>query len=261
VEGVKAVERFPAARAAEALQVLRRDGVVVLDGLWPPARLEQLRQALARRHPEYFELRKGWPYDGYEVGKLRFTCPLVFAPPFDCADVLLHPALSELFIGALGESYVFEAMGVICALPGATLQHIHNDGGQLFPETGVDSVLPPVALTFSVPLLPQDALSGMTAFWPGSHRSGDRVDEDASVAPEVPLGSCVLWDFRIYHRGLPNLGPQARPLLYVTVCRSFWIDDRNFRPDRGVKLLASGAAVERLEDATRKRFVRARLVR
>ena len=40
--------------------------------------------------------------------------------------------------------------------------------------------------------------------------------------------SRVLWDFRLKHAGTPNIGPLPRPLLYLTYCRPWFVDHKNF---------------------------------
>ena len=246
--------------ASDAIAAIRRDGVAIIDQAWPEDRIAEIADALAARHPESLEGGQAFPADSFEVGGGRFTAPLIFTPPFDCTDILLHPALVEVFSALLGPDFVFEAFGVICARPGAEEQHIHRDGGLVFEGTGIEVVLPPVALTFAIPLVTQDAETGMTAFWPGSHRQIEKPGEEGGISACLPRGSCALWDFRVRHRGLANRTDHTRPLLYATACRPFWIDHKNFVAGRNAKLIASRAALETMEKADRKRFVRAELV-
>ncbi len=243
-----------------ALAALRRDGVVVIDALWPAERLTPLLAALALRFPDYVVEAAGAPRASVKVGNRRFFAPLPFEPPFDCSDVLLHPAIEAVLCGALGEDFLFDDYGVISSLPGARAQHIHRDGGLLFPETGLDAVLPPSALTIVVPLVAMDALSGTTAFWPGSHRAGRCEPQGDPVTADIPVGSCAIWDFRVMHSGLANSGTRARPLLYTTACRPFWSDAGNFVWGVNDKLVTSRAALEKLAEPARARFARATLI-
>jgi len=245
---------------ADAYADFRKAGVIVFDQLWPAARIAELLATLETLHPDYVGKVARRPDDRFEVGDGRFISPLTFAPPFDCADILLHPTLVRFFSRALGPKFVFEAIGVISALPGAAAQTLHSDGAWLFGEVGLDRILPAFAMTVVIPLVAMDAVSGMTALWPGSHLHDRDVDTDPYEAPEIATGSCAAWDFRLRHRGLANNGTQARPLLYVTVCRPFWIDHKNFEPGVNAKLLASRSAVAKLPEADRKRFMRARFV-
>lgn len=242
----------------ELLAGFRRDGYLVIGGVLPQERIAGLLGHLHREYPGHVGADK--PDDFFKVGKRRIVAPVRYAAPFDCADIVTHPLLSDLLAAILGDDYVLEAFGVISSLPGAEEQHVHRDGGILFPDTGIDRLLPPSALTAVIPLLAMNEVTGKTAFWPGSHRSGEAERQGEGVAPEIPAGSLAIWDFRIFHGGLANLGKQARPLLYLTACRPFWIDHRNFVPGRNAKLLASQAALDALDETARARFARAEIV-
>jgi len=245
--------RFGPHACAEAALAFRRDGAVVIDGLFDRARLEQLLERLTALYPGYVGV--GIPDNSFEVGKLRFHAPLRFEAPFDCSDIIAHPVLEELLSALLGDEFVFESFGVITSLPGADEQHTHCDGGSLFPETGIDRIAPPAAVTVAIPMIDADAVSGSTRFWLGSHRSGSA--DGNGTEPTIPVGSLAIWDYRVYHAGLPNRGKVPRPYLYLTVCRPFWIDHKNFADGRNAKLLASQSAVNNLSRKDRARFVRA----
>lgn len=214
----------------------RRDGFLVVRDVFDRERAAQLVEHLHREHPEY--MGGDLPDDHYTVGDRRFTAPLRYAPPFDCADFVTHPLVDAILCGTLGRDYVLEAFGVISSLPGAMEQNVHRDGGSLFPDSGLDGLLPPSAVAVAMPLVDMNETSGMTAFWPGSHRQSQRDQESPGIAADAPAGSLVFWDFRTFHNGLANKGDAARPLLYITSCRPFWIDYLNFVPGRNAKLRA-----------------------
>lgn len=248
-----------AAELNDHLKQFNRDGFLVVRDVFASGRMAELLDHIRRLHPEYVgaEPPQG---DHFEVGDRRFTAPLCFAPPFDCADFVTHPLVDALLRPALGADYVFEAFGVISSLPGAKEQAVHRDGGALFAGSGIDGLLPAAAIAVSMPLVDMDETSGMTVFWPGSHRKAERGADDSGVPARAPAGSLVFWDFRTFHNGQANRGEAARPFLYLTACRPFWIDHRNFVPGTNVKLTASRAALTTLDDTARARFVRAELV-
>jgi len=240
----------------------RRDGYLVVPSVLPAARIAELLDHLKRDYPG--SIGAAEPGDFFKVGDRRIISPIRFAGAFECADIAGHPVLVSLLDAILGAGWVFEAFGVTCSLPGADAQHIHRDGGVLFPETGIDQVLPASAVTVMIPLVDMDEVSGSTMFWPGSHRKvvpPDAEDDMAEgVTPVVRAGSIALWDFRVRHGGRPNLGDQPRPLLYFTACRPYWMDHKNFVPGRNAKLLAARDALDRLDDPVRQRFVRAEVI-
>ncbi|MCB2047771.1 MAG: phytanoyl-CoA dioxygenase family protein [Novosphingobium sp.] len=236
----------------------RRDGYLVLPDMLESERAASLLQHLYDLYPGY--VGGDLPYDIKSVGDRRFNAPIRFEPPFECPDFLTNPLLDALLSEILGDDYVVEAFGVISALPGAELQRVHRDGGPLFPEAGFDGILPPSAITVILPLGDMDEHTGCTRFWAGSQRN-EFIDETRpSVTPEIGAGSFALWDFRTYHRGLANTSDHARPLLYFTACRPFWMDHRNFEKGRNARLLASRASIGRLEEKAAARFVRAEFI-
>ena len=237
------------------LAAFHRDGFLVIPDVFARQRTAELLDHLHRLHPEY--LGEGLPEDHYEVGDRRFTAPLRYAPPFDCADFITHPLVEALLGAMLGPSYVLEAFGMVASLPGAAEQHLHRDGGALFPDSGLDGLLPASAVTVAMPLVDMDETSGMTVFWPGSHRQSKPDQDSPGMAAQAPAGSLVFWDFRTFHYGMANRGDAVRPFLYLTTCRPFWMDHRNFVPGRNAKLVASRASIDSLDEKARARFVRA----
>lgn len=236
----------------------RRDGFLVVRGLFSRQRTDELLTHLHRLYPRYLD--GDLPDDHFEVGNRRFTAPLRFEPPFDCADFVAHPLLDALLSAFLGLSYVIEAFGVVASLPGAEDQQVHRDGGPLFPDSGVDGLLPPSAMTVAMPLVDMDETSGRTKFWPGSQRQAKRDKEAAGMALDTPAGSLAMWDFRTFHAGEANRSERARPMLYFTACRPFWMDHRNFVPGKNAKLQISRASLDALDENVRARFVRAEVL-
>ena len=83
-----------------------------------------------------------------------------------------------------------------------------------------------------IPLQDLTPANGPTEFRLGSHRYGAlRGDDDdtrgAAICAEA--GDVVVYDFRIEHRGLPNLSSEPRDLGYLTVAKPWWRDTRNKR--------------------------------
>ena len=135
----------------------------------------------------------------------------------------------------------------------------HADGPHLFADAPDSPMLPVHALNVFVPLVdltadkcvpqplerssqpcalservrPIRALrSGATEFAPGSHVRGCEFAEGCDRPTRTILaraGDAIVFDYRLWHRGLPNVSDRDRPLLYFVAARSFWRDDRNYR--------------------------------
>ncbi|MDP1964381.1 MAG: phytanoyl-CoA dioxygenase family protein, partial [Reyranella sp.] len=97
-------------------------------------------------------------------------------------------------------------------------------------------------------------LYGTTALFPRSHRWKGFDDKTSPQAPVVPIGSCIIWDFRRYHRGLPNRSDQPRPLLYATYARRWYQDPHNFSKATQRRLSFDPVFFERLSDDRRRLF-------
>ena len=116
----------------------------------------------------------------------------------------------------------------------------HADGPHLFDDDdGSDRTLPPHAFTCFFPMVDLTVDNGPTEFVPGSHIKGREYS--ATAAPErstrTPLakaGDCVIFDYRLWHRGLPNRSDSDRPVLYLVVSRPWWTDSRNYRQEKSL---------------------------
>lgn len=136
--------------------------------------------------------------------------------------------------------------GLILSFPGSNDQPWHQDGMPLFAELDEDGhpVLPPYALNVFLPLTDQDAVpeAGPTEFVPASHRlPPDRVMQTVAqqkaeiVGPVLQQGDCLVYDYRVCHRGTSNLtatkkkkGGRVRRILYLMYARPWFKEHMNF---------------------------------
>jgi hypothetical protein len=63
-----------------------------------------------------------------------------------------------------------------------------------------------------------------------------------SVALAGARTDAIVFDYRVVHRGMANTGEAARPVLYLTFCRSWFRDQQNFPDERLFPLAAGGGA-------------------
>lgn len=132
--------------------------------------------------------------------------------------------------------------GAVVSSPGAEAQEAHMDGFHLFGQEEAEGAIqcPPHCLTIFVPLIDVNMQNGPTEFWPGTHHLSKEFNGSApSFAPELTVGSAVLFDYRLIHRGLPNCSGARRPVLYMVWARSWFNDCINFPPQ---SLFPDGAA-------------------
>jgi ectoine hydroxylase-related dioxygenase (phytanoyl-CoA dioxygenase family) len=210
---------------------MRTDGALVLEDVINPALIREARETFVRKYDRYLH---GQKYaDALEVGERRLMITVDLEPPFDRRELLANSWLLAVLRATFEDDFVLGAYGVVCSMPSAPRQHIHQDGGDLFPWSALNRLLPIFAVTVAIPLVEMNENHGTTALWPGSHRDEARAsaalkNEGPGDEPLVREGSCVIWDFRLRHGGTPNRSAVPRPLLYMTYCRSWFLDHKNY---------------------------------
>jgi len=229
---------------ARTLKKLRagmaRDGAVAFENLFTLPLLKRLRRDVMRRH-ESGELRENGLVR--DIGG-RYAAVIPFAGPFLSPGFYANPVLHETLGALLGASYCIGSLEAVIAEPGAGEQHQHIDGPLRFDRAvgkahvgyrGDLSDLPPYAVTLCVPLCDVDTENGPTAIWRGSHRTAlqARPPGRSAVAREFPaehmvgpFGNSFLFDFRVFHGGMPNHTREPRPVLMFVFTRS-WFRDPN----------------------------------
>ena len=250
-----AADTDQAAAIEQAVAILRREGVVVLDDLVDPALLEACREEIVARYPDY-DRPDSEGYLGSFPG--RYTAPLVIDGLLADKAVFAPRAIRKISAAVLGPDNILESLGLLVSIPGAPNQGQHFDG-LLFEEGNLDRVLPPVAISISLPLVRLDETTGTTAFWRRSHRELYR-EGPPDFAPAVPVGSALLWDFRMIHSGRGNHGDQARPILFSVHSRDWWQEPKRAKSFRYKKLQVARAVHDGFGARMRDFTVRADIV-
>jgi hypothetical protein len=204
----------------------RSDGALIIEDIVDPALIAEARRVFGEAYSKYID--GGEHDDALRVGDRRLIITINLEPPFDNPKLFANPYLLPVLEGALDDGLVIGAYGIVCSLASAPEQHRHADGGFLFPRSGIDRLLPASAITVGIPLLEMNDVHGTTALWLGSHRDASRVPNEEGIKPVVKEGSCMLWDFRLSHGGTPNRSTLPRPLLFLTYCRPWFLDDLNY---------------------------------
>jgi len=98
----------------------------------------------------------------------------------------------------------------------------HRDTVPLF-DPDVDYNIPPWFYTTLIPLQDLTLQNGATLFIPGSHKCSY---EDAKNFPkiqfEAKVGSVILFDGRILHKGMPNATTTTRTVLYTVYSKNWY---------------------------------------
>ena len=142
-------------------------------------------------------------------------------------EAMTHPILAPFFESFLGKDFILAAMSAVASFPGAPDQHLHRDATMLFgPDNTEDNHLPVYSMTMLVPLINFTKETGCTRVWPGSHKiqGSEKGLAVGSLDPEVHVGSVLISDGRVLHRGAANRSDKLRPLFYTTFHRSWYRD-------------------------------------
>ena len=146
---------------------------------------------------------------------------------FSKREAMTNPILTAFLESFLGKDFILAAMSAVASFPGAPDQHLHRDATMLFgPDNTADSDLPVYSMTVLVPLINFTKETGCTRVWPGSHKIKGREEGLAvgSLDPEVHVGSVLVSDGRVLHRGAANRSDKLRPMFYTTFHRSWYRD-------------------------------------
>ena len=230
-EAERNARAFSSETIKETSGCVRADGALVLQDIIDPALIVDARQTFLQGYARYLNGQEH--DDALTVGDRRLMITVRLEHPFDRPELFANPWLLQVLNAVFADDFVLGGYGVVCSLPGAQRQHCHRDGGILFPQSGLDHLLPAASVTVAIPLLDMNEIHGTTAIWLGSHRDCDLKAMPTSAKkgeePVVQEGSCVLWDYRVAHAGTPNRSTMPRPLLYMTYCRPWFLDNLNYQ--------------------------------
>eukprot|EP00056_Hartaetosiga_gracilis_P001274 m.43903 g.43903 ORF g.43903 m.43903 type:complete len:375 (-) comp10571_c0_seq1:121-1245(-) len=129
-------------------------------------------------------------------------------------------------------------VSLVYSRPGAREQTWHADGPHLgktadWTGEGEDK---PFAVCVFMPLITLNKTVGFTQFWPGSHKYDELIGFGA-VCPLleceldaiVDVGNAVVYDYRLIHRGMPNMSSGTeRPLIQFLYHVPQYVENRNY---------------------------------
>ena len=233
----------------EALRQVRDAGYVILERTMDRAWCETMRAA----------------WDGHIDG--RFAGDLLSMPYIDPLAIE-NPWAVQILDATLGEDF-FAKLPYHCnstAPDWPDTQVIHRDQLHLFPDLPL--ALPPHMMVVHIPLVDFTDENGSTELWPGTHlvtdvgaeidphdvgRAGGlemRAESIPSVRANMPAGSTLVRDMRVWHRAMPNRTDQRRTMLSLVYHRYF--------PTLGYQSKAADPlpdeVVERLSERARQIF-------
>ena len=210
VASCAATTAFQLADLTQTPQAFERCGFAVVSELFDPLALAELRDELVRRQNLTLGMRAGHKL---EMPGVRGSNRQELVLPFRHAPTLLpalgRPASIRMLTQLLGHPPAIDFASIVVAWPGADAQDFHRDA-----DAGMEA-----ALLIFVPLDPtsattQTGASGPPELCPCTHVPGSveacevngRPTDALPMATDdrVPLGSAVVYDSGLVHRGAVN---------------------------------------------------------
>jgi hypothetical protein len=121
---------------------MRTAGTLILEDIVEPTLIREAREAFVQRYDRYLDGREH--DDALQVGNRRLMITVDLEPPFERRELIANPWLCPILSAAFQGEFVLAAYGVVCSMPGASRQSIHQDGGDIFPQAGLNRLLPSV---------------------------------------------------------------------------------------------------------------------
>ncbi len=212
---------------ALGLSMFQTYGTMQIDNAIPVEVVANLHDAFMKRYSAYF--REDNHPDALRLGDKRYMLTVDLESPFDDPLLIGAPMVLPIIRKVLGDDCVLGAYTAVISLPGSEDQRLHKDHPALFPDTEWHFKLPCFAAQIIIPLIPLDDTTGTTRFYKGTHLiPTERAEETGAQDPVVPLGSCLLNDYRCAHRGRGNRSNQVRPILTLIFNRPWFRDFKNY---------------------------------
>lgn len=231
----------------------RETGVLLFEDVLPRDKVETLRVAYEAGFSHYHHDVEH--KDALTVGDMRHMVTIPVSGPFNDPDVYANSHVMPVIRSLMDEHVILGSFVSVTSLPGSPDQHVHRDMPLLFEGHEDIATLPVYSVTLVLPLVDMNATNGTTAFYPG-FRTGDDWKPDEILRPDVPVGSAVLFDSRIWHFGTENRSAAPRPVLYNSYQRPWFRDAVNFSLQEPLAL--TGAEFEKVPEAYRSLMAWAR---
>ena len=248
-QGVSPDDAAVSEQMRTAIACFVKHGYAILDHVIPAEKIRALQLEFQR---DYGRVLTDEETDASKkVGDARYMIPLRFTRGFADIEIFANPYVIPVVREVLEQKAIIEAYGAVVSLPGSRAQPTHHDAPHLFGAE-ISALLPAHALTLAVPLVEMNETQGTTTLLPGSHRWRSNDGNVEGISPTVPIGSCMMWDFRLVHSGTANRSTVSRPMVYCTYSRPWYQDPVNFRRKTMRRVDFDAGFLETLPEDTRR---------
>lgn len=208
-------------KTARACELFQKYGFVRLENVFRQDFLDKLIAHYNRRYKMFL--------GGTYRTDLRPLFTVDVEGPFNDPTFYANPLVMPFFKKNLGEECIVGAMSSVVSFPGAPDQFLHRDSQAIFGDDyEIDQHVPPYAMTMLIPFVDCTTETGCTKVWPGSHRrnveNAIEAEQTPPFEPEVKVGSVLITNSKVVHRGGANVSKRLRPLVYLTYHRKWFRD-------------------------------------
>ncbi len=210
----------------KSVALFRSAGAVLMENVIPLETIATLRSALEDRVTNWQSAGLGKPNN---VGDRRHTVPIRIQSPFDDPMVFANELVLKTLTEVMGERPTLHAFGAVVTQNGARMQHVHREHPLLFNDDNANANVAPYASTVLIPLIDLDEQCGGTQLWEGTHLTAKHEEWEGD--PHViytKAGSALVFDYRLYHGGMPCNADHGRPMLYLTYSMPWFVDTMAF---------------------------------
>ena len=216
-----------------ALSHLQQYGLVQIDRVYSDELITHIRSELLEQlgDPDQGRYDEG----ALDLGGRRYIASLELKNAFNDPDYYANPNLIKVLNAVFRKVYVLNAFGCSVALSGCDEQRFHCDHPSLFGDPDQDKHLPVYAVNVFTPVMDMNRQNGTTKFFVASHLASDAIRRndageliDGIIEAEVPAGSALIYDYRLFHAGTGNPGDNVRPLPYLFFSKPWFRDMVNF---------------------------------
>jgi tetratricopeptide (TPR) repeat protein len=211
-------------------------GTLLIENLFPTDLVKQIgRLVLSDKYASYYQDKDH--QDALRIGDKRYMVTLDIEGPLNNPTLYANDFLCRVMHNLLGEDFVMGGLNIAVSIPGAEHQWQHRDHPTLFPDVEGYETSPSFAIGVLIPLIQLSEAMGSTEVIKGSHRRHQEPTEQMPRQTPIPdLGSCLLVDYRLSHRGLANASDQIRPMLCIIYHRAWFRDSTNYNKQAAVQI-------------------------
>ena len=191
------------------IEVLRRDGYVILERVLSPDTVTEVRAEWDRIHQD---TPLGiTDFEGFRTQRIYNVMAKTRATDTLCT----HPQIIAIIEGYLQSQIQLSSATGITLLPGETSQGLHRDDS-VYP---LPRPRPPLMVGTLWAIDDYTVANGGTEIVPGSHTStAEHVPPQPPINIVMPAGSVLLFDGGLWHGGGANTSDQQRRALSLSYC-------------------------------------------